>query len=85
VEGQLRCAFTCKGLARNFERGLHPHRRGSVHIYQSQTQRCFNATALDDDIFEYKEELYVNLTSSNPAVSLSPQFSVLKIKNSDSS
>ena len=54
-----------------------------VFTNTSSTQ-CFNITIIDDDIHENNEELFINLTTTAPAVTLDPHFFILTIEDEDS-
>ena len=50
----------------------------------SQTEHCFDVCLINDDIYEVRQEFFVNLTSNSPGVTLSPQFSIIVVDDDDS-
>ena len=50
----------------------------------SQTKHCFNVSLINDNRYEVRQEFFVNLTSNDPNVSLSPQFSTIVLDDDDS-
>jgi len=45
----------------------------------SVNRTCFNVSINDDDVYEWREVFYVNLTTSDPQVDLSPQYAMVRI------
>lgn len=50
----------------------------------NQTRHCFNVTIINDSNYEDREEFYVNLTTTDETVSLSPKFVVIVLDDDDS-
>ncbi len=48
------------------------------------TMQCFNVSIIDDDDYEFDEEFFVNLTTTDTQVTFSPSFSVVVITDLDS-
>ena len=46
-------------------------------------QQCFNVTIVDDDVYELREDFFVNLTTSEPLVTLMPTTTVVMIDDED--
>ena len=46
-------------------------------------QDCFNTNIIDDDLYEYEEEFYVNITTADTQVVISPMTTVLRIIDND--
>jgi len=51
---------------------------------QDTNKECFTVRIIDDDDYEATEEFFVNLTTSDTQVRLSPHFSVVVISDVDS-
>ena len=53
-------------------------------MFTPQLQRhCFNVRLIDDTIFEATQEFFVNLTSTDENISLSPNFIVITVNDDD--
>ena len=50
---------------------------------QKNTRVCFNVSIKDDNIHEGDEVFFVNITTSDLQVTLSPRFTTLTIKSDD--
>ena len=47
------------------------------------TRQCFNVSIINDESFENVEEFFVNLTTTDPLVLLSPVFTTVAIMDDD--
>ena len=46
-------------------------------------RNCFNVTIIDDDSYEVREDFFVNLTTSEPLVTVMPMSTVVRINDLD--
>ena len=47
-------------------------------------RQCINITIIDDNVYETNEDVSINLTTTNPSVTLMPKSVVLIIEDEDS-
>ena len=53
-------------------------------MFTPQTQRhCFNVRLIDDTVYEATQEFFVNLTTTEENISLSPNFIVISVNDDD--
>ena len=46
-------------------------------------QNCFNTTIIDDNLYEYAEDFFVNITTADSQFVISPMITVLTILDND--
>lgn len=55
----------------------------NVTFSPSKTKHCFRVPLIEDNIYENSKEFFVNLTSGDPLVTLSPHFTVVVVYDDD--
>lgn len=56
----------------------------SLNLQAPELRSCFNLHIIDDNKYEFRESLFVNLTTTEPDVTLMPSFAVVHIDDNES-